>query len=278
MKNEIVKADTMGDLVELGKALVGSGYFQDASKISQAIVKVLAGREMGFGPIAAMTGIHIIKGKPAVGANLMAAAVKSHQRYDYRITQIDDNAVVIQFLDNGKPCGESSFTAADAKRAGTQNMGKFPRNMLFARAMSNGVKWFCPDVFFGSPVYTPDELGVNFDGDSEIIDATPVIIEEAPPPAPEFDAKADAAMIKVETVKAKAEAKPEAPLTHWPDFTNKAIRELGYSHAEHILNTLKEMQGDEYAVPFYTKGPNVGQVIDAKATWAMLVVHKATKE
>jgi len=38
------------------------------------------------------------------------------------------------------------------------------------------------------------------------------------------------------------------------------------------------MQGDEYAVPFYTKGPNVGQVIDAQATWAMLEVHKATKE
>ncbi|RDT44717.1 hypothetical protein DXF87_27490, partial [Enterobacter roggenkampii] len=37
-------------------------------------------------------------------------------------------------------------------------MDKFPKNMLFARAMSNGVKWFTPDVFSG-PVYTPEELG-----------------------------------------------------------------------------------------------------------------------
>ena len=28
--------------------------------------------------------------------------------------------------------------------------------MLFARAISNGVKWYCPDVF-GGPVYVPEE-------------------------------------------------------------------------------------------------------------------------
>jgi hypothetical protein len=29
--------------------------------------------------------------------------------------------------------------------------------MLFARAISNGVKWYCPDVFCG-PVYVPEEM------------------------------------------------------------------------------------------------------------------------
>lgn len=29
--------------------------------------------------------------------------------------------------------------------------------MLFARAISNGVKWYCPDVFAG-PVYVPEEM------------------------------------------------------------------------------------------------------------------------
>jgi hypothetical protein len=32
--------------------------------------------------------------------------------------------------------------------------------MLFARAMSDGVKWYTPDVFNG-PVYTPDEIQVE---------------------------------------------------------------------------------------------------------------------
>ncbi|NBO17384.1 MAG: hypothetical protein EBV07_00610 [Proteobacteria bacterium] len=53
--------------------------------------------------------------------------------------------------------GNSTFTIEDAKKAGTKNTDKFPRNMLFARAMSNGVKWYTPDVFAG-PVYVPEEM------------------------------------------------------------------------------------------------------------------------
>jgi hypothetical protein len=44
---------------------------------------------------------------------------------------------------------------------------KFPRNMKFARAMSNGVGLHCPDLTAGAPVYTPDELGVD-DPDADI--------------------------------------------------------------------------------------------------------------
>ena len=53
--------------------------------------------------------------------------------------------------------GNSTFTIDDAKKAGTKNVDKFPKNMLFARAMSNGVRWYTPDIFNGS-VYTPEEL------------------------------------------------------------------------------------------------------------------------
>ena len=41
------------------------------------------------------------------------------------------------------------------------NWRKYPKNMLFARAISNGVKWHCPDVMNGQPVYTPDEMGLG---------------------------------------------------------------------------------------------------------------------
>jgi hypothetical protein len=37
--------------------------------------------------------------------------------------------------------------------------------MLYARALSNGAKWYCPDVF-GGPIYTPDELGAVVDGET----------------------------------------------------------------------------------------------------------------
>jgi hypothetical protein len=50
--------------------------------------------------------------------------------------------------------------------------------MLFARAMSNGVKWFCPDVFNGNAVYVPEELGANVDADGNVIDVQPTIIPQ----------------------------------------------------------------------------------------------------
>lgn len=184
MANEIVKAkqhqiiSTMDDAERAAKAMAASGYFKDAAQLAQAVVKVLAGHEMGFGPFASMNGIHIIQGRPSVSANLMAAAVKASPRYDYRVVEMTDKRVSLAFFENGQQIGESAFTDEDAKKAGTQNMGKFPRNMLFARAISNGVRWFCPDVFSGSAVYTPEELGATVDGEGNVVDVSPVAVEK----------------------------------------------------------------------------------------------------
>lgn len=159
-------------LMELGNVLSRSGYFSDVRDVAQAIVKVLAGREMGFGPIASMTGIYIVKGKPSMGANLIAAAVKRSGKYDYRVRTHTADECSIEFYEriDGKRelIGVSTFTKADAIKAGTQNLDKFPRNMFFARAMSNGAKWYCADVF-GGPIYTPEELGATVDDDGEVI-------------------------------------------------------------------------------------------------------------
>ena len=43
--------------------------------------------------------------------------------------------------------------------------------MFFARAISNGAKWYTPGIFGGAPVYTPDEMGADVDEDGDIIDA-----------------------------------------------------------------------------------------------------------
>ena len=166
------------DMESVAKAMVASGFFTDSTKVSQAIVKIMAGREIGLGPFTSMNGIHIIKGKPAFGANVMAAKVKSSGKYNYRVIENNEQGCSIDFYElfNGKweKVGNSTFTAADGKKAGTQNTDKFARNMYFARAMSNGVRWYCPDVMNGSSVYTPEELGAEVDGDGNVIDIRPV--------------------------------------------------------------------------------------------------------
>lgn len=183
MNNALTTTNTEMSLSELGNILTKSRYFTDASDASQAIVKVLAGRELGIGPIASMTGINIIKGKPALGANLMASCVRRSGRYDYRVKELTPQNAVIEFFEiiGGKreSIGISSFSIAEAQKAGTQNLEKFPRNMLFARALSNGVRWYCPDAT-GGPVYTPEELGAPVNGDGEIIESSAKLVTLEP--------------------------------------------------------------------------------------------------
>jgi len=165
MSTALVRQDeiNLDDLQRMARLLVASGYFDAKGapevQIAQLATKILAGRELGYGPYTAVQGIHIIQGKPQVSANLMAAAVKAHPRYDYRVRKMTDDEVAIEFFENKEKIGISTFSAADARRAGTQNVQKFPRNMLFARALSNGVRWYTPDVFFGNSVYVEGEIG-----------------------------------------------------------------------------------------------------------------------
>lgn len=158
MNNQLaLVGQSLSDLMEMAKMFAESGMFTDTKSAAQAIVKIQAGAELGIPPFAAMTGINIIMGKPTIGAGLMAAKVKGSGKYDYRVIQQDDKACSIDFYQGASKIGNSTFTIADAQKANTKNMDKFPKNMLFARAMSNGVRWYTPDVFAG-PVYTPEEF------------------------------------------------------------------------------------------------------------------------
>ena len=179
MTNQLAVREEMG-IAEVAQAFVKSGYFSDAADVSKAIVKILAGREFGFGPFSSMTNIYIIQGRPSLGANLMASAVKSNPRYDYKVRQMTDTVCEIEYFqrsgDKWESLGISKFTIDDARKAGTKNLDKFPRNMLFARAMSNGVRWYVPDVF-GTAVYTPEELGAEVNEEGDVIEGSVV---EAP--------------------------------------------------------------------------------------------------
>jgi hypothetical protein len=148
------------DMNSIAKLFIESKLFKDVTSVAAAVVKIQAGQEVGIAPFAAMSGIYIIQGKVALGGGVIASRVKASTKYDYRVKTMTDALCEIEFFETGVSIGVSSFSIDDAKKAGTQNMMKFPRNMLFNRAMSNGVKWYCPDVFDG-PVYVEGELPVE---------------------------------------------------------------------------------------------------------------------
>lgn len=191
MTNALMVYEQMNALQTAATALYQSGFFTDVKTQAQAMVKVIAGAEIGLPPFASMTGIHIIQGKPVIGANLIATLVKNDPRYNYRVKTSDNTTCVITWYEGGAAVGESTFTMAEATAAGLtgkDNWKKYPSDMLFARALTRGARRYAPGIFGGAPIYTPEEMGVETDEDGaivsgEVIDVTPAPAQHATPPA-----------------------------------------------------------------------------------------------
>lgn len=193
MSNELTvthgpRLQSLDDFVRLGDLLAKSGYFADARSGAQAVVKILAGAELGFGPLASLTGVHIVEGKPCPGSHLLAAAIRRSGTYDYKIVEHTDEACAIEFVARRDGAwvtlGIERLTLEEAKAKGwtISNAGKVkspwiktPRNMLFARCMSNGFKFHCPDLVGGVVTYDADELD-----SAEAVQAEP---GQLPPPS-----------------------------------------------------------------------------------------------
>lgn len=151
---------TVNDALKLGEVLYKSGYFADVKNAAQAVVKILRGQELGIPPVTALEQVYVISGKTALGASLIASKIKASGKYNYKIKRLDDSGCELIFYENGKEVGTSVFAFEDAKKAGLtsrETWQKYPRNLYFARALSNGAKWYCPDVFSGA-IYVPEEL------------------------------------------------------------------------------------------------------------------------
>ena len=182
MTNSMVVYERMAELQTAANAMHASGYFGDVKSQAQAMVKVMAGAEIGLPPFASMSGIHIVNGKPTLGANLIATLVKNDPRYDYRVKRSDNEACVLTWYEGGKPVGESMFTIQEANAAGLtskQTWKAYASDMLFARALTRGARRYAPGIFGGAPIYTPDEMGVDTDEDGHIVQGE--VVNVTPP-------------------------------------------------------------------------------------------------
>ena len=157
------------DLQRLARLFSASGLFGRSGNAEQHMaecaVKILSGAEAGFSPFASITGVTVINGRPAFGANLLAQAIKRHPRYDYRVITKTSEVCTIAFFEAGEKLGEETFTLQMADRAGLIGKGgpwkQYPEAMLFARALTAGMRTHCPDALGGASAYTPEELGAT---------------------------------------------------------------------------------------------------------------------
>jgi hypothetical protein len=189
------------DPMTVAQVFKASGMFPDIQSEAAACAKIIIGRGLGLSDYDAMTGLHIIKGKAVLAANLMAASIKRAGKYDYRATCSDTECSIVFFgrTMDGKweEIGTTEFTLEDARRAqlGGDNWRKWPKAMLFARCISSGYKQHCPDALGAAPVY------VEAHGETEIVEDAPR--SRAALPAPE--------VVEAATMPQNAHVSVEAP-------------------------------------------------------------------
>ena len=122
-------------------------------QLARAYVKIQAGYEHGFQPFYSMQNFNIIQGRVQMSAQAVGAKIKESKRYDYAVKAHTDTECSIQFYKDGKAGYLSTFTIADAKRAGLHRADsgwtKYPRAMLFARSLTQGGNIECPEVLKG---------------------------------------------------------------------------------------------------------------------------------
>jgi len=170
--NSIVE---FGTIRELSKIFYDAGIFEDVKSEAQAIVKIIAGREMGLSPMESMNGLYIVKGRVEPMASVVSSLIKKDEHYDYRVVSLNDEGCTLMFTKDDKDLGESSFTFKDAAKAGLANKDvwkNFPRNMMFSRALANGKRWYCPHVCSGGVAEEVMELGSIQDTPTEIVEIT----------------------------------------------------------------------------------------------------------
>lgn len=249
---------TLAEQKELAQWAFKSGEFKDLKSPMHAMILMSYGRELGFGPATSLQLVYSVKGTPALKANTIAALMKQVRwrdtnapRYDYRVKERSNTRCVITFYERNdagvmEERGDSDFTWEDAERAGltkNQTYAKYPRQMLFARCITEGARVYAPDCLGGIVPYCPEEVGytgpeqtpalpahlLTGEGDgAEVIEA-----EYTPCPAPETETTED----WVEALKEKARAKG----ADW----ERLIRNVGLSGGEEGILTPSELRSIE---------------------------------
>ena len=165
---EVVTPQFLQEPMALGEIFMKSGLFKDLTGQAEAAVKVLAGRELGLTPLESMGGIYMVNGKVALQSKLIAALIRRSKKYDYVIDVLTNEECAITFYkltpegQQGAKLGQSIFTIKDAALAGIINKQvwkNFPKNMLYARAITNGARFFTPDAYCGFSTEEMEEIG-----------------------------------------------------------------------------------------------------------------------
>lgn len=215
--------------LQYARALAESGLLPASYRKNPANVlwAMEYGDMLGLAPMATMTGVHVIEGKPTASAGLISALVRQ-AGHKLRVDGDNKSATcVITRSDDPEPFSVtwtlkkdgSNPSAEEAKLLGKPVWQQYPASMLKSRAITQCARDACEEVLFGLH-YTPEELGANVDEDGVVVEDEPRQLAERsggtpdddqwyvrPEPAPDSNGQrwADTAIAHAAAFKSEAE-------------------------------------------------------------------------
>lgn len=180
MSTDIVKHQpavpaTLPEKMDYARALAESGMLpaQYRKQPANLLYALEYAGSLGLHPMAAITGVHVIEGKPSASSALISALVR-RAGHKLRVTGNDQEAVAqIIRADDPDWKFEARWTMARAEQAGLakkQVWRNYPAAMLKARAITEVARDACEEALSGMH-YTPEELGANVGENGEPVDA-----------------------------------------------------------------------------------------------------------
>lgn len=154
MSNALVP---VADIERMATAVAKSGLF-GIKTAEQGVALMLIAQAEGLHPAIAARDYHVIQGRPALKTDaMMARFQQAGGKVEWKVYTDDEVTGVFSH-----PAGGSltvTWTLAQAKRiglAGKDNWKNYPRAMLRARCISEGIRSVYPGCVVG--VYTPEEV------------------------------------------------------------------------------------------------------------------------
>jgi len=259
MSTELVPVSEVRDMA---KAAATSGLFPGIKNEQAAFTLMLLCQAEGLHPVQALRRFDIVQGRPAMKADAM-------------LGEFMTRGGKVGWLENTSEACHAEFSAPglsapvkvrwtleDAKRAGLANKAgpwqQYPRQMLRARVISEGIRMSMPGVIAG--LYTPEEVQ-DFPREPnghapapapvpvQVVEAVPVPVESPPTKPltpPEDVALATPAQVKalnaaLTDMKIKERTAKLAWISREVNREVKSSKDLSLVECSHLIDRAKEI-------------------------------------
>ena len=181
----LIVTESPDALLAKASILLRSGFLPPhIRRPEQAVAIMLRGKELGIGPMEALSSINMIQGKVSSSTQLMLALIyRSGLLEDITMNEGDPSVCIM--TRKGMQPHKVEFGTARARQMGLMgkdNYRKFPEVMFMWRAIAICARRVFPDVI--GAIYTPDELGLELNSDRSL-DAQWVEVDLATQKPPE---------------------------------------------------------------------------------------------